>query len=60
VLDIDSLDRGTLHALHEFVTGEKLVASNKASPLKRQRTQYNQVDSHRKFHELFIICGGVN
>jgi bromodomain-containing factor 1 len=44
VLDIDSLDRRTLHRLHEFVTGESLV--NKP-PSKKARTQYKDKPIHK-------------
>lgn len=43
-MDIDSLDRRTLHRLHEFVTGDSLVRNK-----KRARTQYSQ---DRKLQEL--------
>ncbi|KAI9313053.1 Bromodomain-containing protein [Dichotomocladium elegans] len=50
VLDIDSLDRQTLHRLHEFVTGKSLV--QKQTTAKRGRTHYSEQDSHRKIKEL--------
>ncbi|KAI8889734.1 Bromodomain-containing protein [Backusella circina FSU 941] len=54
VLDIDSLDRATLHQLHEFVKGESLATTNSKSsaPSKRQRTHYSQADNNRKIREL--------
>ncbi|KAI7890294.1 Bromodomain-containing protein [Mucor mucedo] len=53
VLDIDSLDRPTLHRLHEFVTGESLVAKKSSSPSsKRPRTHYSERDADRKIREL--------
>lgn len=44
VLDIDSLDRSTLHRLHEFVTGESLISNKKSSSpsSKRPRTHYTE------------------
>ncbi|KAI9487800.1 MAG: Bromodomain-containing protein [Benjaminiella poitrasii] len=54
VLDIDSLDRRTLHRLHEFVTGESLINKNKrSSPVpKRPRTHYSERASDRKIRQL--------
>jgi bromodomain-containing factor 1 len=55
VLDIDSLDRRTLHRLHEFVTGESLISTYKGSSSpssKRPRTHYSERDSDRKIREL--------
>ncbi|CAO3667670.1 unnamed protein product [Rhizopus microsporus] len=50
VLDIDSLDRSTLHRLHEFVTGESLLKHHhkkSSSPLtKKQRTHYSGQGDH--------------
>jgi bromodomain-containing factor 1 len=54
-LDIDSLDRSTLHRLHEFVTGESLVTNKKSSSSpssKRPRTHYSERDADRKIREL--------
>ncbi|KAI7901743.1 Bromodomain-containing protein [Cokeromyces recurvatus] len=54
VLDIDSLDRRTLHRLHEFVTGESLIHKNKrSSPTpKRPRTHYSERATDRKIRQL--------
>ncbi|KAI8877363.1 Bromodomain-containing protein [Backusella circina FSU 941] len=53
VLDIDSLDRSTLHRLHEFVTGESLIKKNNSLPQpKRPRTHYSAADTDRKIREL--------
>ncbi|KAI9013996.1 Bromodomain-containing protein [Phycomyces nitens] len=57
VLDIDALDRKTLHRLHEFVTGRSLVphsslSSQKKSSSKRPRTHYSEADADRKIKEL--------
>lgn len=53
VLDIDSLDRPTLHRLHEFVTGESLITKKSSSPSsKRPRTHYSERDSDRKIRQL--------
>jgi bromodomain-containing factor 1 len=54
-LDIDSLDRATLHRLHEFVTGESLITLNKKSSSpssKRPRTHYSERNHDRKIREL--------
>ncbi|GAA5810926.1 hypothetical protein MFLAVUS_004354 [Mucor flavus] len=53
VLDIDSLDRPTLHRLHEFVNGESLVSKKSSSPSsKRPRTHYSERDADRKIRQL--------
>lgn len=53
VLDIDSLDRRTLHRLHEFVTGGSLVNNKSASPSsKRPRTHYSERDADRQIRQL--------
>ncbi|CAO3612397.1 unnamed protein product [Mucor hiemalis] len=54
VLDIDSLDRSTLHRLHEFVTGESLISNKKSnSPSsKRPRTHYTERSTDRKIRQL--------
>ncbi|KAL9546571.1 hypothetical protein MBANPS3_006606 [Mucor bainieri] len=52
VLDIDSLDRRTLHRLHEFVTGESLVRKASSPPSKRARTHYSERDSDRQIRQL--------
>ncbi|KAI8974697.1 Bromodomain-containing protein [Pilobolus umbonatus] len=44
ILDIDSLDRRTLHRLHEFVKGESLA--KKSSPIKRERSHYSQQNNN--------------
>ncbi|KAG1137208.1 hypothetical protein G6F37_010855 [Rhizopus arrhizus] len=47
VLDIDSLDRSTLHRLHEFVTGESLLKHHKKSSLpKKQRNYGERTEEH--------------
>ncbi|CAO3679245.1 unnamed protein product [Umbelopsis ramanniana] len=53
-LDIDSLDRRTLHRLHEFVTGHSLVQSpqRKKQTAKKPRMQYSEEDADRKILEL--------
>ncbi|CAO3702822.1 unnamed protein product [Rhizopus stolonifer] len=50
VLDIDSLDRSTLHRLHEFVTGESLIKHKK--PSKKRTGQYTDQASDRKIRQL--------
>ncbi|KAI8388339.1 Bromodomain-containing protein [Radiomyces spectabilis] len=53
VLDIDALDRKTLHRLHEFVTGESLVPQHHhKKTVKRPRTHYSEADADRKIREL--------
>lgn len=52
VLDIDSLDRRTLHRLHEFVTGESLVNKASSPSSKRPRTHYSERDSDRQIRQL--------
>ncbi|CAO3645326.1 unnamed protein product [Mucor fragilis] len=52
VLDIDSLDRRTLHRLHEFVTGESLVRKSSSPSSKRARTHYSERDSDRQIRQL--------
>lgn len=52
VLDIDSLDRRTLHRLHEFVTGESLVRKSSSPASKRARTHYSERDSDRQIRQL--------
>ncbi|KAI8149737.1 Bromodomain-containing protein [Fennellomyces sp. T-0311] len=52
VLDIDSLDRRTLHRLHEFVTGKPLAAKKQSASSKRARTHYSEQDANRKIKEL--------
>ncbi|KAK4521928.1 uncharacterized protein ATC70_004466 [Mucor velutinosus] len=52
VLDIDSLDRRTLHRLHEFVTGESLVHKSSSPSSKRARTHYSERDSDRQIRQL--------
>ncbi|KAI7871314.1 Bromodomain-containing protein [Spinellus fusiger] len=61
VLDIDALDRKTLHRLHEFVTGTSLMPRSMASHAmtspsksssKRPRTHYSEADADRKIREL--------
>ncbi|KAG1493889.1 hypothetical protein G6F46_001014 [Rhizopus delemar] len=51
VLDIDSLDRSTLHRLHEFVTGESLL-KHKKSPLAKKQRNYGEHAADRKIREL--------
>ncbi|KAG2174404.1 hypothetical protein INT43_004427 [Umbelopsis isabellina] len=53
-LDIDSLDRRTLHRLHEFVTGHSLVQNSqrKKQTAKKPRMQYSEEDADRKILEL--------
>jgi bromodomain-containing factor 1 len=51
VLDIDSLDRSTLHRLHEFVTGESLL-KHKKSPLAKKQRNYGEHATERKIREL--------
>lgn len=53
-MDIDSLDRRTLHRLHEFVTGHSLVQSpqRKKQTAKKPRMQYSEEDADRKILEL--------
>ncbi|KAG0191845.1 hypothetical protein DFQ28_010784 [Apophysomyces sp. BC1034] len=52
VLDIDALDRRTLHRLHEFVTGKSLVPHKRSPAPKRPRTHYSEEDADRKIQEL--------
>ncbi|CEP08952.1 hypothetical protein [Parasitella parasitica] len=52
VLDIDSLDRRTLHRLHEFVTGESLVDTSSLPPTKRPRTHYIERNADRQIRQL--------
>lgn len=54
MLDIDSLDRSTLHRLHEFVTGESLISNKKSSSpsSKRPRTHYTERSTDRKIRQL--------
>ncbi len=53
MLDIDSLDRSTLHRLHEFVTGESLANKKSSSPSsKRPRTHYTERAADRKIRQL--------
>ncbi|KAI8969219.1 Bromodomain-containing protein [Mycotypha africana] len=55
VLDIDALDRKTLHKLHEFVTGGDSLVDKKAAnspPTKRARNSYSERDNARKIRQL--------
>lgn len=52
MLDIDSLDRSTLHRLHEFVTGESLLKHHKKSSLPKKQRNYGERTEERKIHEF--------
>lgn len=51
VLDIDSLDRRTLHKLHKFVTGESLTSK---PPSKKARTQYKDKPLHKYSGKYYL------
>ncbi|KAI8338484.1 Bromodomain-containing protein [Chlamydoabsidia padenii] len=54
VLDIDVLDRKTLHELHEFITGRRLstTSSQPQSWAQRSRKRFSEADSNRKIKDL--------
>jgi bromodomain-containing factor 1 len=57
VLDIDALDRKTLHRLHEFVTGKSLLqqhhpSSSSHTNAKRMNKKQKNMDSERRIRAL--------
>lgn len=59
MLDIDALDRKTLHRLHEFVTGKSLLQQQQQHPsssthtnVKRMNKKQKNMDSERRIRAL--------